>query len=51
MTGVHTIHALVLDGVYIGLENRGESTFHLLPKPSDEDIEKLVGSLHGRVYG
>ncbi|MCP3960714.1 MAG: hypothetical protein GY719_22955, partial [bacterium] len=45
------IHALVLDGVYIGLEDGGEATFHPLPKPSDEDIEKLVRSLHGRVYG
>ena len=36
------IHALVLDGVYIGLEDGGEATFHPLPKPSDEDIEKLV---------
>ncbi|MCP4963916.1 MAG: hypothetical protein GY926_01630 [bacterium] len=45
------IHALVLDGVYIGLEDGGEAIFHPLPKPSDEDIEKLVRSLHDRVYG
>ncbi len=45
------IHGLVLDGVYTGLEDGGEPIFHLLPKPSDEVIEKLVRSLHGRVYG
>ena len=43
------LHALVLDGVYTGLERDGEVVFHPLPMPSDEDIEKLVKSLHGRV--
>ena len=44
-------HALVLDGVYTGLDDTGDVVFHPLPKPSDQDIEKLVRSLHGRVLG
>ena len=45
------LHALVLDGVYTGLESVGGVVFHPLPKPSDEDIEKLVRSLQGRILG
>ena len=43
------LHALVLDGVFTGLESSGSVEFHALPKPTDADIEGLVRSLCGRV--
>ncbi len=42
-------YALVLGGVYTGLENGGEVVVHPLPKPSGTDIEKPVRSLHKRI--